>query len=236
MDENTNQQNNTEETVDLMPAIKERIAGLDAPVRNLLLSDDYILKLTEVGQAHSLDPKNMGVMEEITTNFLLGTIRPNELEQNFIEKLSNLNKEKIVSLYNDIKSKILNPVMEIIANAWAEDDENEEIWNEVVELSEIPLPPNLQRNGLETLGQKINTEIDKGTETKTIVDSIRPNKILTNEDVERLTKETEKSKESTWSEKKDIQSEPTVTTRQTNDVSLPKIKSWDNDQYREIPE
>jgi hypothetical protein len=87
MDDNKTQDNI--ETNDLMPAIQERLASLDAPVRNLLLSDDYIIKLGEIGQAHSLDPKNMGNMEEITTNFLLGTIRPSELEQTFIENLSN---------------------------------------------------------------------------------------------------------------------------------------------------
>lgn len=234
MDDNKTQDNI--ETNDLMPAIQERLASLDAPVRNLLLSDDYIIKLGEIGQAHSLDPKNMGNMEEITTNFLLGTIRPSELEQTFIENLSNLNKEKIISLYSDIKSKILNPVWPIIESAWADDDENEEIWNEVLELSEIPLPPKLQKDGIQTLGEKINSEIDKGNTPQNIANTIRPGKILTNEEVEKLAKEENTQLKSTWSTKKDIANDPVVSTRQTNDVSLPKIKSWDTDQYREIPE
>lgn len=234
MDDNKQQDNNEPEN--LMPAIQERIASLDEPVRNLLLSDNYVIKLGEIGQAHNLNPKNMSAMEELTTNFLLGVIRPKDLEQNFIEDLSELNKEKITSLFNDIKSKILNPVWPIVESAWAEDDENEEIWNHVLELSEIPLPPQMQKPGINTLGEKINNELDKGTDTTNIVNDIRPGKVLTNEEVEKLVKEENKEIKDTWSNKKDTTNEPVVTTRQTNDVSLPKIKSWDNDQYREIPE
>jgi hypothetical protein len=86
------------------------------------------------------------------------------------------------------------------------------------------------------LGEKINSEIDKGNTPQNIANTIRPGKILTNEEVEKLAKEENTQLKSTWSTKKDIANDPVVSTRQTNDVSLPKIKSWDTDQYREIPE
>lgn len=247
------EEDNTQQAVQtgaqgMIAAVHERIASLDAPVRELLLSDQYVIALGELATLHSLEVKDIGVMEEITTNFLLGTIRPSELEQTYIEDLSHLNKEKIQSLYKDIRVKILSPIWNTIEAAWAEDDENEQIWNEAIELSEVPLPPRLQSDNVQTLGQKISMELDKGKEAPQIIESIRPNRIISNEEVtERnktpkpepvaIPKAPEPVTES-WEEKLEAKQhiDPVVSARTSTDVTLPRVKRSGNDIYRESPE
>lgn len=225
---------------DTTAAVHERIASLDAPVRELLLSDQYVITLGEIAKLHGLENKDIGIVEEITTNFLLGTIRPSELEQNYIHDLSHLTKEKIQSLHKDIRVKILSPIWNIIESAWAEDDENEKIFNEVIEIADIPLPPNLANKGIETLGQKINKELDQGKKDTEIIQSIRPNKTMAEADVvgweDKLKKQISENKD------------PIVTNRTTTDVSLPdtdndtpikttvQITKPNKDSYREATE
>ena len=247
MDEN-NTQVTQDETQGMIAAIHERIASLDAPVRELLLSDQYVITLGELATLHSLDIKDIGIMEEITTNFLLGTIKPNELEQTYIEDLAHLNKEKIQSLYKDIRVKILSPVWNIIEAAWAEDDENEQIWNDAVELSEVPLPPRLQSNTVQTLGQRISRDIDQGKEAPQIIESIRPNRIISNEEIVERNKApkpepvtTVKAPEplaQSWEEKlgANQHTDPIVSARASTDVTLPRVKRSSGDIYRESPE
>jgi len=219
-------------------AIHERIASLDAPVRNLLLSDEYIVLLSEILNSHSLKKEECAITEEITTNFLLGTVRPRELEQIFGQGLPNLTKENVRSLYNDIKTKILSRVWDTIENAWAEDDENEQIFNELLEMDEIPLPPSAQKDGSKTLGDKVNKEIIKNKEielekeqAKTI-EEIKPAAVITNEElVKKISEE-----KSTWDKKADAvdaNNSSTVTSRNNVDTSLPKISLGSSDPYKE---
>ncbi len=210
---------------ELTSAIHERMASLDAPVRDLLMSDDYIVKLSEILNAHSLKKDECAVVEEITTNFLLGTIRPTELEQAYTSELTNLTKDNIRAVYNDIRSKILSPVWNTVESAWAEDDENEKIFNEVVELSDVPLPPSLQSKGVDTVGEKVNKEIAEADRLSEL-GLIKP----------KPTESMENNK--SWEEKVSTTS-PTKTestTRVESDRSLPQIGSKNADPYREIPE
>jgi len=200
---------------EITAGIHERMAALDAPVRDLILSNEYIANLQSIMSAHSLTKESAIITEEITTSFLLGTIRPNDLEQVFIEDLSSMSKENIRSLYNDIKSKILYQVWDIIDAAWKDDDEKEEIFKEVIEVSEVPLPPNFQQNCISTVGEKIQKEINQK-----IIES-RP--------------EPQKSNKINIEEKL-IQKEIKQTQRETIDRTIPPISIGQGDLYREKPE
>lgn len=145
MDEDLKKKQN-EENLLFVEAIKKRVEALDAPVKELMFSNDYQIKLKEISNSHSLEKADLEKLEELTTNFLLGTIRPKELEQTFIEQLKHLNKEKIRNLYNDIKTKILNSVWNIVDRAWEEDDQEEKEWEEFLDMADVPPPPNLQKS------------------------------------------------------------------------------------------
>lgn len=209
------------ELQELTAAIHERIAALDAPVRDLILSNDYVINLKNIINAHSLNNQDAGKLEEITTNFLLGTINPKDLENVFIETFSLLNKDQIRSLYNDIKSKILNPVWQIVENAWAEDDEREKLFEEVAQLAEVPLPANMQEAGIQTLGEKFEKQI-------TSTPLVKPVEIPTIDAVEK-----------NWESKIASSSLPDslkIESRSNKDRTLPKIGEKMSDPYRETPE
>lgn len=248
------------QTGDILNAIKERIANLDVSVRELLLSVEYLNDLQEIIKNHSLSKEDANKTDEITTNFLLGTIKPSELEQTFIENLSHLNKEQIQSLYNEIKTKILKPVWAMIEQAWIEDDENEAIFNNVLEMSEVPLPPNKQTSNIKTLGDKINSDINKGKSSEQIVQSIRPSNVLSNEQVlkknEKLNEDTKHNNvsikedikpvneilEKANKDNKDSEDDVVIQNQETLNNSYtivkvkPKLNNLNKDIYREIPD
>lgn len=248
------------QTGNIIKAIHERMANLDEPVRNLILSDEYVINLGEIVNTHNLKQEEITTTEEITTNFLLGTIKPSELEQTFIENLSHLNKQQIQSLYNEIKTKILKPVWTIIEQAWIEDDENEAIFNNVLEMSEVPLPPNKQTSTIKTLGDKINNDINKGQSSEQIVQSIRPSNVLSNEQVlKKNEKLNEDTKHNNVSAKEDIkpvneilektnkdtknsednvviQNQEPLNNSDTTIKAKPKLNNLNKDIYREIPD
>ncbi len=248
MDEEENIQLDEQAQAESMrDAIHERIASLDAPVRNLLLSDDYVLKLRDMVTKYSLDATNTQNLEEITTNYLLGVIRPEELEQTYKEGLSSLTKDNINSIYTEIKNNILNSVWQTIIDAWAEDDENEQIYNELLEMDEIPLPPNQQKDGSKTLGDKVNKEIIRNTELELqkkqeqveITPEIKPSGIITNEELVKKISEEKSVEKSAWDKKADdvdANNNTTVTSRNNVDTSLPKISLKSSDPYKETIE
>ncbi len=221
---------NKQQLEDLTAAIHERMAALDAPVREILLSNEYVATLSEILNSHSLKKEDCIVVEEITTNFLLGSIRPNDLEQEFIEALSGLTKDNIRSIYNDIKTRILSKVWKIIENAWAEDDENEKFYNEVVEMEDVPLPPSVQTKDIQTFGQKINQEIK---ETDRLINmGVNPEIIIPVE------KEIKLTPVQNWENKISQNTSESIKTesRSSSDRTLPKIGTKSTDPYREIPE
>lgn len=219
-----------QELQDYTTAIHERMASLDAPVRELILSNDYVITLSDIIKAHSLGQKEAAVTEEITTNFLLGTIRPKELEQIYIEELSSLTKENIQSIYNDIKTKILAPVWDIVESAWNEDDANEALFNEVIELAEVPLPPNLQKQGVQTLGQKIEKELD--FKEKMAALNQKPNTENQEQPIQKTAVQSPSWEEKMAQQKNDL----TIETRIIKDKTVPKIGNTSTDPYRETPE
>lgn len=221
---------NKQQLEGMTAAIHERMAALDAPVRELLLSNDYLVTLSEILNAHSLKKEDCAIVEEITTNFLLGVTRPSELEQEFIEALFGLTKDNIRSIYNDIKIKILSKVWSNIEAAWIEDDENEKFYNEVVEMEDVPLPPSIQTKDIQTFGQKINQEIK---ETDRLINmGIAPEIIIPEEKVLRP------NTTPNWENKVAVASTNDLKTenRISIDRTLPKISSQSSDPYREIPE
>lgn len=257
MDDEEKVEQQIESPEDTISAIHDRIASLDAPVRDLLLSDQYVVTLGELAQVHSLEPKDIGIVESITSNFLLGVIRPSELEQTYIHDLSHLTKEKIQSLYKDIRVKILSPIWNIVEAAWVEDDENEQVWNEAVEMSEVPLPPRLQSFGAQTLGEKIRSGLNQGRATPEIIESIRPTPAPTNEEILQKNKITKPESVSwqdrpaivakapdmasiAWEEKLDTKTshntDPVVASRASTDVTLPQVAKLNKDVYRESPQ
>jgi hypothetical protein len=197
--------------------IQERIASLDAPVRDLITSKEYEIELKNIISAHSLSPENEIITEDLTASFLLGTIHPNDLEQIFIEELSNMTKDSTRSLYNDIKTRILSKVWNIVSEAWGEDDKREIMFKEIIELAEVPLPPNLQQTGISTIGDKIQKEIN-------------------NQQIEKNSTPTNKERFNFEEKINNTNQEQNIAPRETVDRTLPKISLGQGDLYREKPE
>lgn len=208
----------------------ERFGSLNNELKSILENPSLKDQILNLMARNNIHKDYYDLVSRNIAFYLLQIMEPKDLLEQLCVDMPEVNKDVLGLLAKQIEEVIITkPVIDIINQNWADDDKEAEELAEAIEVAMIPLPP----NKIEDLK---NIPIDT---PEMAIPEIRPGKILTNEQVEKLNKEAIKES-STWDDKiknENLNNVPTVTERKTIDTSLPKIgNTWDQDQYREIPE
>jgi hypothetical protein len=208
----------------------ERFGSLNNELKSILENPSLKDEILNLMARNNIHKDYYDLVARNIAFYLLQIMEPKDLLEQLCVDMPEINKDVLGMLAKQIEEVIITkPVIDIINQNWADDDKEAEELAEAIEVAMIPLPPN-------KIEELKNNPIDI---PKIEIPEIRPGKILTNEQVEKLNKEAIKES-STWDDKiknENLNNTPTMAVRKTIDTSLPKIgNNWDQDQYREIPE
>lgn len=203
--------------------IEERYNTLDTPIRDLISKDSLKEEITAMMDSINLTKDYYTIIAQNVAFFLLQIMEPKDLRSELITDLPNVRKDLINSLAQKIEMNLIGkPILNIIEKNWQEDDKEGEEVAEEIEMSLVPLPPELAQKQ------------EKVDQTQNII-NIRPNNSSINTP-EYAPSPTPPAPN--WENKisqtavNDLKTENRIST----DRTLPKISVQSGDPYREIPE
>lgn len=234
------------EAGEILESTMERVGELDPEIRKMLLGEVYPTEFKTIVDKYNLTPEQIEPLEQNTSMVLLCMVRPSEYVEMLKKEIPNISPEVLNGVVLDIKKSILtNEILNKIEEAWAEDDENEEIFHNAVEMKDVPLPPEQQIKPIkEYRGEDYNQSVLDSKIANTVSDTlsapedIRPMETSTMEKTASINR-TPSADRVTWEDRLavTVPKEPTVSERKVTDTSLPKINSNastnSNDSYRE---
>ncbi len=107
--------NAVKETIDTKPQpdivqkLDPRFNKLPDNIQNVVEKSDYQTILYGIAQAHKLSITQMGTLDAVTTDLMVGTIHPDEFKGALLKSLS-LSEEETTSLVNEINEKVFKKI------------------------------------------------------------------------------------------------------------------------------
>ena len=130
--------------------LDERFNKLPQEIQNAIIDSNYHAVLYQIAESQKLTVEEMGVLEKITTDVMLGTTRPENFEDSLRNNLK-LPVEKIATLVEEINEKILKSIRMRTMSARSEHNEPERVFVEKINQNEA--------NVLEKAGIKITEPV-----------------------------------------------------------------------------
>lgn len=114
--------------------VDERLGSLPQDVKDVISTLDYKGILLEIGKKNGLNIELLGMLDNITTKMMLGTIHPEEYEKKIIE-MTGLPNEKVKIIADEVNDKILKNIRQkLIAHT-------ESVKRVEQPAPSIPIPP-----------------------------------------------------------------------------------------------
>jgi hypothetical protein len=204
--------------------IEDRYNNLDAPIKDLISRDSLKEDVLEMMESINLTKSYYSLVAQNIAFFLLQIMEPRDLRDELKKDLPDLRKDLIDSLAQKIEINLIGQtILSIIEKNWKEDDVEGEEVEEEMEMSLVPIPPELAQKQ-----EKVN-------QTQNMV-NIRPtnSSLDTPEEIKNDIKPNIVNLEN-----KILQASPEVgktVVRENIDRTLPKISLGQGDLYREKPE
>lgn len=204
--------------------IEERYNNLDNPIRDLISKDSLKEEIMAMMDSINLTKDYYLTVARNVAFFLLQIMEPKDLRSELITDLPNVRKDLIDSLAQKIEMNLIGkPILTIIQKNWEDDDKEGEEVAEEIEMSLVPLPPDIIQKQ------------EKIDQTQNIM-GIRPSN--SSIDTPAVFNTTANIPTPNWENKiagattNDLKTENRI----ASDRTLPKIGSQSIDPYREIPE
>jgi hypothetical protein len=155
---NTEKEKTNDQTNLIQQKIDIRFEKLSPNVRQIIEESNYQTKIYEVSKRNNLTVAQIAKLEEIITNTLLGTIRPEEFESSIKNNL-DLDTEKIKIITEEINEKILKEIRNKILTS-----HHNEITGDNVKSLEDSFSKD-SRDIFKSVGIELEPEIQKSNQT-----------------------------------------------------------------------
>lgn len=109
-----------------MPANQEldkRFSGMQKEIQTAISQSDYPNQLEQIRKIQSLNIEQMGILEDIMTDTIVGTIPVDKFENTIIQKLG-LSKEKAKEIATQVNEKILKTIREKLMDIYGRSTAN----------------------------------------------------------------------------------------------------------------
>lgn len=163
----TNKNSETEKNPNIRPELDARFETLPKETQNTLIELNYREKIYAIAKGYNLNVEQIGILETVATNLIIGVIHPDEFE-NSLESSLRLPSETVRKLANDVNEKIFKKIREALVKKTAKENEaskksetnDTQVLNSAgIEIvSDLPTMPSLQSIQTEKL------ELTKGEE------------------------------------------------------------------------
>ncbi|MBP6883802.1 MAG: hypothetical protein KBC06_01025 [Candidatus Pacebacteria bacterium] len=89
--------------------LDERFGNLPQEIQQAIIDSNYHAVLYQIAQNEKLTVEQMGILEKLTTDIMLGVTHPEKFEESLKQNLG-LSNEKVVLLVDEINNKILKSI------------------------------------------------------------------------------------------------------------------------------
>lgn len=92
-----------------------RFEKLPKEIKDVIEKSNYQATLYAIAKEHSLTVEQIGTLEKVVTNLMVGAIHPNDFKD-VLEDSMEMPKDKMTRLANDVNEKILKPIRAKLVN------------------------------------------------------------------------------------------------------------------------
>jgi len=118
--------------------LNPKFNSLSSNLQDAISKSDYQTKVYKLGKKYGLQIDQMGILEEVITDIMLGEIQPNQFENKLSNNLT-LPKEKLDELVADVNKDIFEDIRHLLESNW-EERKNDQQQNTQAIKTPIPVP------------------------------------------------------------------------------------------------
>lgn len=100
---------NEQPKTDVVQTLDPRFNKLPENIQGVVEKSNYQTKLYEIARSHKLSVTQMGALDIVTTDLIIGSIHPEEFKKAVTKSLA-LSEEEATSLVNDINEKVFKSI------------------------------------------------------------------------------------------------------------------------------